>query len=198
MVANTKFIVWTAGLSILFLITLNWTFVSAQFACIIKTCVPPQASTPKEEVPVLSPNTLAIPSLGVNTPIQEVNSNDEKVFQEALKNGVVHYPGTAQAGKPGNVYVFGHSSDYIWNKSEYKTVFARLPDIAPDAEIYISDTQGKMYTYLVFDQFVTSGDNVSILSQETNGESVLTLQTSYPIGTALKRYIVKARLQSTK
>lgn len=196
MFVYTKFILWTVGLSLLFLIALNWNYISVELGCIVRTCAPPQANVPDGKTPNLSPNTLSIPSLGIHAPIHNVADNAEKTFQEALKNGVVHYPGTAHAGQAGNVYIFGHSSDYIWNTGNYKTIFARLPEIAEGAEIYILDKQGVIYKYIVFEQFVTSGNDVSMLSQETNGEAILTLQTSYPIGTALKRYIIKARLQS--
>lgn len=141
------------------------------------------------------PNQLSIPSLGIIAPIVEAQENSEVSFQEALKNGVVHYPGTAAAGQVGNMYIFGHSSDLALKDGGYKTVFALLPSIQNGAEIRVTDSSGTMFVYEVVDQFVASSTDVQLLEQETGGEKILTLQTSYPIGTALKRYIVKAKLK---
>lgn len=140
------------------------------------------------------PNMLRIPSLDINAPILYVNEKKETVFQQALQNGVVHYPDTALIGRPGNTYIFGHSSDMALAPGNYKTVFALLPNIQKDAEISLTDPFGTVFKYKVFDQFVAENTDVELLEQNTDGKKILTLQTSYPIGTALKRYIVKAEL----
>jgi LPXTG-site transpeptidase (sortase) family protein len=140
-------------------------------------------------------NKLVIPSIRVNAPIVYVEERDEKVFQEALAKGVVHYPNTANPGQPGNAYFFGHSSDYAWVKSDYKTVFGLLPRLELGQEIVITDKEGKLFRYEVFEKKIISPNDLSVLGQDPN-QSILTLQTSYPIGTALKRYLVLARLKS--
>ena len=141
------------------------------------------------------PSQLSIPSLGIFAPIVEPEQNNEKSFQEALKNGVVHYPGTAEVGQLGNAFIFGHSSDFAFKGGNYKTVFALLPHIQNGAEIIVSDKAGQIFHYIVTETFVASPGDVHLLDQETGGQKILTLQTSYPVGTALKRYIVKAKLQ---
>jgi LPXTG-site transpeptidase (sortase) family protein len=140
------------------------------------------------------PNELQIPSLGITAPIKFVNEATEPVFQEALAFGVVQYPGTASVGTVGNSYIFGHSSDFPLSKGEYKTVFALLPNMELGAEVLVTDQSGQQFTYKAFEKFVAASDDVHLLEQETGGRKILTLQTSYPIGTALKRYIVKAEL----
>ncbi len=140
------------------------------------------------------PDQLSIPSLRISAPIQYPTQANEAAYQEALVNGVVHFPGTAGVGELGNVYIFGHSSDFAFNKGSYKTVFALLPKIEIDSDIFVSDSNGKQYQYKVFEKFVVEKTDLSVLSQETNDRSILTIQTSYPVGTALKRYIVKAEL----
>ncbi|HEX3095922.1 MAG TPA: sortase [Patescibacteria group bacterium] len=141
------------------------------------------------------PNHLSIPSLGIEAPIIEPSGNTEANFQEALKNGPVHYPGTAGVGQVGNMYIFGHSSDFAFKAGNYKTVFALLPSIQNGAEIVLTDGSGRKFVYKVFDHFVAASTDVKLLSQDTQGKKILTLQTSYPVGTALKRYIAKAELQ---
>lgn len=142
----------------------------------------------------LSANTLSIPSLAINVPILYPNGNTENDFQIALRDGVVHYPGTAAVGQPGNVYIFGHSSDYAWAKGDYKTAFALLPQAKIGADIFLSDTEGRTHRYIVRETFVAAKTDVQLLDQGDRSKSMLTLQTSYPLGTALKRYIVRAEL----
>src|SRR3989344_5719512 len=77
----------------------------------------------------MQPNQLLIPALSIETPVLYAERVDEDHFQELLIEGVVHYPGTAKIGEPGNMYIFGHSSDNVWAKGNYKTVFALLPKI---------------------------------------------------------------------
>ena len=141
------------------------------------------------------PNIVSIPSLDIKAPIQYSTESNEQAFQKALQNGVVHYPDTALIGQPGNVYIFGHSSDSAFADGKYKTVFALLPKVQNGAEIVLTDPSGLVYRYVVYDQFPAENTDVHLLDQNTDGRKILTLQTSYPIGTALKRYIVKAELK---
>jgi sortase A len=157
---------------------------------------PAAVLTPAEPTgTIYPPNQLSIPSLGIEVPVIYTTETTEKAYQEALINGVVHFPGTALPGEVGNVYIFGHSSDYLWSKGKYKTVFAVLPKIALGAEIRITDQSGMQHIYTVADKFVVEPSDVSVLSQNTDGKKLLTLQTSYPLGTALRRYIVTAELK---
>ncbi|MBL8029894.1 MAG: sortase [Candidatus Doudnabacteria bacterium] len=140
------------------------------------------------------PDLLAIPTLNIQAPIVYATSTEEKILQENLENGVVHYMGTAEAGLAGNVYIFGHSSDFLYKKGNFKSVFARLPEIKIGDYINITDRQGYEYVYKVYETRVVDSDDVTVLSQNTEGRKILSLQTSYPIGTALKRYLVKAEI----
>lgn len=142
----------------------------------------------------VTPNTIIIPSLGISAPVVESSEANEDSYQEALQNGVVHFPGTAVAGELGNAYYFGHSSDFAFAKGDYKTVFALLPRIDIGAEIRISNFEGQEFRYLVIEKKVVDNNDVSVLQQGERKEKLLSLQTSYPIGTALQRYVVVAKL----
>ncbi|MEK7183084.1 MAG: sortase [Patescibacteria group bacterium] len=146
-------------------------------------------------VETAEPNTLKIASLAIETPVIYVEDKTESVYQEALRDGVVHYPGTALPGEHGNVYIFGHSSDYVWSPGEYKTVFARLPTIELGAVIEITDAEGKLFHYIVTETKVVGPRDLTVLDQLNYAKQILTLQTSYPLGTALQRYIVVAELK---
>jgi LPXTG-site transpeptidase (sortase) family protein len=180
-------------------VLLNYQYFSKQAIYIIRggsnrpSPTPTSADVSQQEK--LEPNQLYIPSLDIRTPIQYVDQVDEAAFQTALQNGVVHYPGTADIGQPGNPYIFGHSSDFPTSPGGYKTVFALLPRIQNGAEIVVSGKDGTNYTYAVVDQFVAEKTDLHLLDQGEYKEKLITIQTSYPLGTALKRYIVKAKLK---
>lgn len=141
------------------------------------------------------PNTVFIDSVRIKAPIVYVEENSEEVFQRALQNGVVHYPGTALPGEYGNAYIFGHSSDLAWAKGSYKTVFALLPKVKVGEEIKITNRRGELFTYTVTQTFVAKPTDVYLLEQGDRKTKKLTLQTSYPLGTALKRWIVVAEMK---
>ncbi|MFA5946641.1 MAG: sortase [Patescibacteria group bacterium] len=140
------------------------------------------------------PDTLSIPSLQISAPIIYITKKGEGAYSEALARGVVHYPGTAMPGEFGNVYIFGHSSDLPWSIGQYKTIFAPLPQIQNGEKITLTDHAGRQFVYEVFETKVVMPNDLSVLSQYEFKEKLLSVQTSYPLGTALKRFIVLARL----
>ncbi len=137
---------------------------------------------------------LVIPRLGIDAPIVEPSARNEKAFQEALENGIAHFPGTALPGRNGNAYFFGHSSDYLWSPGAYKNVFAKLMSARVGDEIEVTDASGTPYLYRVTGMKIVSPKDLSVLSQGDGKKKMLTLQTSYPLGTALKRFVVTAEL----
>ncbi|HYE22812.1 MAG TPA: sortase [Verrucomicrobiae bacterium] len=143
----------------------------------------------------IEPNTLIINSLGIKFPVVYVDEINEDVFQDALQYGVVHYPDTALPGQFGNVYIFGHSSDYAWARGNYKTAFTLLPRIQKGTQIMISDSEGKPYIYKVIETKVVKPTDLSVLDQQNNSKKLLSLQTSYPLGTAISRFIVVAEIE---
>lgn len=140
------------------------------------------------------PDRLSIPALGIEAPIKYVVEKKESVFQTALKEGVVHYPSTANIGAFGNAYIFGHSSDFAWTGGDYKTVFALLTKAKTGMRIAVTDRSGNAYVYLVTGTKIVEPGDLSALDQAEYEKRLLTLQTSYPIGTALRRFIVTAEL----
>jgi len=145
---------------------------------------------------LLSPDTIAIPHIRLRAPLIYIDETRESVIQEALKGGVVHYAGTALPGEIGNAYYVGHSSDLSWNSGEYKTVFALLPYLKPGHRIYVTDAERNTFAYVVIETRVVRPNDLSVLDQGDGTESLLTLQTSYPLGTALRRLLVIAHLES--
>jgi sortase A len=139
------------------------------------------------------PSTIWIESIGVEAPLTYPQKESEEEFQKFLQDGVAHYPNTALPGQPGNVFLFGHSSDLIFAKGNYKTVFALLPKVKEGEIIKVSDPQGNLFSYKISGTKVVSPKDIQYLDQDYEKKS-LTLQTSYPVGTALKRFLVFAEL----
>ncbi|PCI25722.1 hypothetical protein COB57_00715 [Candidatus Peregrinibacteria bacterium] len=142
---------------------------------------------------------LVIPKLGVNVPIGKMSdqyisddlwSEFEGEIQNSLRNGVVHYPGTANPGEFGNVFVTGHSSYYPWDKGNYKDVFAKLILLDIGDEYYIYFNQ-KKYSYRIRDKREVDPSEVGVLEQP-EGVKLATLMTCWPLGTVLHRLILIA------
>lgn len=138
-------------------------------------------------------DVLQVPTLGIDTPIIYSTSEHEANIQKDLERGVVHLGNTAKPGEIGNVYIVGHSSNFKNAKGYYNEVFKNLPKIKPGDEILILQGE-KIYTYIVTDTKIVAPTELWVMSQVTNGEKILSLQTSYPVGTSKQRFVAIAKL----
>ncbi len=160
----------------------------------------------KRQIPPLemeispSDDRIIIPRIDQNIPIVKVSSESlikrdwealENEMQKALRDGVVHYPGTSLPGQTGNVVVTGHSSYFPWDPGKFKDVFALLHDVVKGDRIVVYFNQDK-YVYEVNDIKIVMPDNIEILKQTPDDR--ITLITCTPVGTNLKRLIVTAKL----
>lgn len=149
-------------------------------------------------------NRIVIPRIGENIPLLDTKVSSgssfetmNETFMEELRGGVVRYPGTALPGEMGNVFVFGHSSNYPWVKSEYNDVFALLDTLENGDEITIYYNQ-KKFTYRVTDRAVVKPGDVKTLESRDHTKKELSLMTCWPIGTTLERIIIFAELVENK
>lgn len=143
---------------------------------------------------------LVIPRINQNVPIIGVKNENliarqwdqlESDIQKALRNGVIHYPGTKLPGEDGNIVITGHSSYYAWDPGRFKDVFALLHDVRQGDRIVVYFNQ-KKYIYEVSNIKVVLPKDVDVLGASKSEQ--LTLITCTPIGTNLKRLIVTAKL----
>lgn len=107
----------------------------------------------------------------------------EGIDTATLRRAVGHIPGTALPGHPGNVGIAGHRD----------TFFRALKNLRIKDDIQFSTSSGN-FEYQVESLRVVEPDAVGVLA--SSGENVLTLVTCYPfyfVGTAPKRFIVRAR-----
>ncbi len=163
------------------------------------------ADQSKKQVPYLNlevappDDRVIIPRIEKNVPVVKVSSQNlikrdwgalETDIQEALRYGVVHYPGTAEPGENGNVVITGHSSYFSWDPGRFKDVFALLHEVVVGDTIIVYHNQ-KKYFYQVYEKQVVTPDKIDILTQK--GENRLTLLTCTPVGTNLKRLVIFAK-----
>lgn len=159
-----------------------------------------KSQVPDLNIEVNPPDTrVVIPRIGKNVPVVTISSEAlinkdwgrlEQQIQEALRDGVVHYPETAFPGEGGNMVITGHSSYFAWDPGRFKDVFALLHDVQIGDRIYVYYDQDR-YEYEVYETKVVLPTQVDVLTQ--SGEDRLTLITCTPVGTNLKRLIVLAR-----
>jgi LPXTG-site transpeptidase (sortase) family protein len=157
-------------------------------------------SVPEIDIEIVPPGTrIVIPRIGKNVPIVNVSDDRltqrdwaglEKDMQDALKKGVVHYPGTPWFDQSGNTVITGHSSYYPWDPGRFKDVFALLHQVEIGDEIIAFHKQ-KKYKYVIDEVKVVLPSQINVLGD--SGDDRLTLITCTPIGTNLKRLIIVAK-----
>jgi LPXTG-site transpeptidase (sortase) family protein len=139
---------------------------------------------------------ISIQKIGVAVPMVWSKSADEASLQKDLESGVVLYPKTASPGQNGNAVISGHSSNYVWAKGDYNHIFKDLNNLSNGDKIEVKTIQENgrtiTYHYQVSGKTIASPDDQNIFSQTPDPS--LTLSTCWPIGTNLKRLIVKADL----
>ncbi len=138
--------------------------------------------------------SLEIPSMKITVPI--IWTGDPKNFDQDLKSGLVHYPGTAMPGQIGTSYISGHSSNYAWVKGNYNRVFAHLDELKKDQSFIITVTQtngqkAKLH-YIVTSQQQFKPDDQAQFANTSS--SVVALSTCWPVGTTARRLVVFGQL----
>lgn len=134
---------------------------------------------------------IIIQKINLETPVNFTETRvSQAAFQQDMRQGVVHYPGTALPGEEGNVVIFGHSSDAWWAPGQYKYVFVLLNKLTND-DLVAVDYQGQRYVYRVYNVKLVKPTELKVLNQSSAHD--LTLITSAPVGTNSKRLVISAR-----
>ncbi len=152
----------------------------------------PAPTQPQGEV-VGPQNEIIIPKIGVTAPLVFIDTNNEIDVLRALRDGVVHYYGTAYPGEVGNSVFFGHSSNDWWEAGNFKFVFVLLEKLVP-GDTYEIHYNSRKYVYTVTETKVVAPTDLSVLNQTS--EPTSTLITCTPPGTSWRRFIVFAKQTS--
>ncbi len=137
-----------------------------------------------------------IPKINVDAPMVWSKSHDDNAMLADLENGLSHYVNTAAPGQNGNMIISGHSSNYIWAKGNYNHVFKDLNDLNKGDIVKVKTVQADgrviIYQYAVTGKYIDAPDDPRIFADSS--DPTLTLSTCWPLGTNLKRLIVKAEI----
>jgi len=137
-----------------------------------------------------NPNSIIVSKINVKAPLIMAVGTTQKELNQALNQGVIIYPGSALPGQNGEVLLSGHSSTYPWIKTEYGQVFALLD------RLEAGNTVSLVYDNLQYDYRIIQKEvlppNAVVLSAAQ--EPTLTLVTCWPIGTTLKRLVIRGEL----
>jgi LPXTG-site transpeptidase (sortase) family protein len=132
------------------------------------------------------------PSLGIEAPVEW--DIEDQFVKKVLPDELVHLKGTGKPETGGEGLIVGHSSYYWWSKGKYKTVFAPLIRSKKDDQIIIKRLD-RVYLYKVTD--ILEMKSTAKLDLKTSGQSNMYFMTCIPVGTNLRRLVIKAELQKT-
>jgi len=139
-----------------------------------------RAAKPPGRGPALG--RLQIPSLRLSVMVLEGTD------AWTLNQGVGHIVGTALPGRPGNVGIAGHRDTY----------FNELGRVSKRDRVFLT-TRNRRDEYRIYDVRIVDPEDTKVLAPSRTPR--LTLVTCYPfdyVGPAPKRFVVKAKLASSK
>ena len=126
-----------------------------------------------------------IEDLTITHPTDPFSSNG---VLSVLKYGVGHlfsYPGGG-----GKIMVYGHSSGYPWDVSEYTKIFRKINKLNIGDRIYVTYS-GKLFTYEVTYSETVDAKDTSAFSDDGTSEELI-LYTCWPPDSITKRLLVHA------
>lgn len=146
----------------------------------------PSRSQTNPLTPALNSYTISIPAIKLVRASVEVYGTD-------LKKNAIHYPDTALPGEFGNPVIFGHSTlPQLYKPLDPLSIFNHLPEVTIGDELFVhlSDVT---YKYVIRDTREVKPTEVEVLAQRYDRREI-TLITCVPLGTYLRRFVVRAEL----
>lgn len=182
-----------AGIGSLVVLALMFSFFNERFIAPFITPSRQVSSTPiiADSASTSGPPKIIIPKINVEIPVvYDEPSIEEKAVQQALERGVVHYATTPEPGQTGNAVIFGHSSNNILNKGQYKFAFVLLNRLENGDTFYLTHNNTR-YAYRIFEKKIVKPTELGVLGA-TEKPSTVTLITCDPPGTTINRLVVVA------
>ena len=126
--------------------------------------------------------TIEIPSTNIKYPVL----NDPPTVKKLETSVVALYPSNTQLNTVGNVVIVGHN---------YRNglFFSNNKKLKNGDKIYITDTDGKRVTYVIYKTFQAAENDTSFYNRDTDGAMEITLSTCTDDSSA--RIIVCAKAQ---
>lgn len=138
---------------------------------------------------------LSIPKLGLKKlpVVINVSSYDESVYLPILETKLAHFKGTSLPDNTGNVFVYGHSTNELWARTnpthpEFAFTYLNKLDIGDSISL---EYNGKTFNYILQKAKTVSPEDVSPIFT-TDDKKTLTLMTCWPPGVGTERLILIA------
>jgi LPXTG-site transpeptidase (sortase) family protein len=133
---------------------------------------------------------ISIPDLNILdlTVTHPADATTQKGVLAPLKEGVGHlfgYPGDG-----GKVMIYGHSSSYPWDLSQYTKIFRGINKVAIGQKIYVTYND-KLYVYQVSEKRTVPAKDNAAFEPDDNGEELI-LYTCWPPDSITHRFLVIA------
>lgn len=149
----------------------------------------PQAPTSSKPVGV-NPDRIEIPELDIDAEINNPTSTAIDTLDDALRDGVVHYPNSGRINGSKPMFLFGHSSRLPVVQNEAYKSFNGLDELSPGDKITVSGDD-EVADYRVQSVKVVEKDEAYV--DFSVDSDILTLSTCSTFGKKENRVVVTAR-----
>ncbi len=139
---------------------------------------------------VSSSMKITVPALGLNDVAVPTGTRQAKLDEQ----GILHLRGSGLPWVAGsNTFVAGHALGFPRTRVPY--AFYKLGGMKPGDEIFVDDTDGRRYTFTVYDVLTVEPGDYWV-TYPVEGKTVISLQSCTPIPSFEDRLIVRGELVS--
>lgn len=133
---------------------------------------------------------ITVPRLGLKDVAVRTGSSQAELDRE----GILRLRGSGLPWIAGsNTFIAGHALGFPRTRVPY--AFYKLDKMRPGDEIFIDDSDGRRYTFMVYDRMTVEPDDYWV-TYPVEGKTVVSLQSCVPIPTFENRLVVRGELVS--
>jgi sortase A len=147
-------------------------------------------NVPRAELAAGAIARIRAPKVGIDVTVNHPTSVDVASLDESLKNGAVYYPGSGTPAS-GNVFIFGHSTNWAVVRNEAYRAFNGLEKLVAGDEI-ILETAEYDFVYRVDSVELVDADSALVYFDSTTPK--LTVSTCNTFGEKQERHVAEATL----
>ena len=148
------------------------------------------AGVPRSQLAAGAIARIRAPKVGIDVTVNHPTSVDVASLDESLKNGAVYYPGSGTPAS-GNVFIFGHSTNWVVVRNEAYRAFNGLEKLVAGDEI-ILETDAYDFVYRVDTIALVDADSALVHFDSTSPK--LTVSTCNTFGEKQERHVAEATL----
>lgn len=152
------------------------------------------ADVPRTELSADAIARIRAPKVGIDVTVNHPTTVDVSTLDEALKNGAVYYPGSGTPAS-GNVFIFGHSTNWAVVRNEAYRAFNGLEKLVKGDEIILETAE---YDFVYRVDLVTLVDADSALVYFDSTSPKLTVSTCNTFGEKQERHVAEATLVAAR